>query len=102
MTQLNLQAPRRQPRVTRGQQAGVALLIAIFTLLIVSAVAVALVMSSGTESSLAANYRSSTSVYYAGLAGLEEARGRMLPSNPDFFNNTVPNFVTMVGTTPTL
>ena len=97
MTQLNLHPSRRQ-------QAGVALLIAIFTLLIVSAVAVALVMSSGTESSLAANYRSSTSVYYAGLAGLEEARGRMLPSNPDFFNlnPATPNFVTMVGTTPTL
>ena len=51
MTQLNLQPLRRQPRSTRGQQAGVALLIAIFTLLIVSAVAAALVMSSGTESS---------------------------------------------------
>jgi len=95
MTQLHIHPPRRQ-------EAGVALLIAIFTLLIVSAVAVALVMSSGTESSLAANYRSSTSAYYAGLAGLEEARGRMLPSNPNFFNNTVANFVTMVGTTPTL
>ncbi|HEV2306061.1 MAG TPA: hypothetical protein VGR93_11115 [Candidatus Acidoferrales bacterium] len=102
MTLLNLQPLSRQSRSTRGQQAGVALLIAIFTLLIVSAVAAALVMSSGTESSLAANYRSSASVYYAGLAGLEEARGRLLPSNPNFFNNTVANFVTLAGKNPTL
>lgn len=101
MTQPNIQSAGGQTR-NRGQEAGVALLIAIFTLLIVSAAALALVLSSGTESSLAANYRSSTSVYYAGLAGLEEARGRLLPSNPDFFNATFPNFVTLAGQTPTL
>ncbi|MGH9643459.1 MAG: hypothetical protein ACRD3Q_13675 [Terriglobales bacterium] len=81
----------------KHQEAGVALLIAILVLLLVSAVGLALVAASGTESSLAGNYRSSTSVYYAGLAGLEEARGRMLPSNPDYFNNTVANFIPTAG-----
>jgi len=60
---------------------GVALLIAIFALLLVSVVAIALVVSSGTDSALAGNYRSSASAYYAALAGLEEARGRLLASN---------------------
>jgi hypothetical protein len=46
--------------------------------------AIALILSSGAESALAGNYRSSASVYYAALAGLEEARGRLLPSNPDY------------------
>lgn len=81
----------------KRQEAGVALLIAIFALLLVCAVGVALIMSSGTESSLAGNYRSSTSVHYAGLAGLEEARGRLLPTNPDYFNNTVANFIPTTG-----
>src|SRR5262249_45291106 len=37
--------------------------------------------SSGTETSLATNYRSTTSGYYAAAAGIEEARGRLLPTS---------------------
>ena len=66
------------------------LLIAIFVLMMVSVVAIALIVSSGPESALAANYRSSATVYYAAMAGLEEARGRLQPKNPNYFNNTQP------------
>jgi hypothetical protein len=81
-------------------EAGAALLIAIFALLLVSVVAIALVVSSGTDSALAGNYRTSTSASYAGIAGLEEARGRLLWRNPNFINNTVPGFVPTPGGTP--
>ena len=74
-------------------EAGIALLISIFILLLISVVAIALIVSSGTESALAGNYRSSTSVYYAAQAGLEEVRGRLSPKNPNFFPNTDPNFL---------
>jgi hypothetical protein len=74
-----LSGPQRQ-----RSQAGVALLIAIFVLLLIGVTAIALIISSGAESALANNYRSSASTYYAALAGLEEARGRLLPSNPDY------------------
>src|SRR5579859_6142908 len=77
----------------KHQEAGVALLIAIFVLLLVSGVALALVANSGTESSLAGNYRSSTTVNDAGFAGLEEARGRLLQSSWNYFNKTVPGFM---------
>ena len=77
----------------KRQEAGSALLIAIFALLIIAAVATAMLFGSGTEATLAGNYRSSTSVYYAGLAGLEEGRGRLLKSNPDYFNSTVAGFI---------
>src|SRR5258708_2723322 len=63
------------------RQRGAALLIAIFALLLVSVVAIALIVSSGTDSALASNYRTSASAYYASLAGIEEARGRLLGSN---------------------
>ena len=76
------------------------MLIAIFALLLISVVAIALVISSGTDSALAGNYRTSTSAYYAGLAGLEEARGRMLWRNPDFLNLVVPNFIPTPGGQP--
>jgi len=62
---------------------GIALLISIFILLLISVVATALIVASGTESALAGNYRSSTGVYYAALAGLEEARGRLSPKSPN-------------------
>lgn len=67
----------------KNSESGVALLIAIFTLLLIAAIAGALIVSAGTETSLATNYRSTTSGYYAAVAGIEEARGRLLPSNPN-------------------
>jgi hypothetical protein len=69
-----------------------------FAVLLVSLAAISLLLSAGTETALAGNYRSSASAYYAASAGLEEARGRLLPKNPDFFNNTFANFIPTTGT----
>ncbi len=70
------------------------MLISIFILLLISVVAIALIVASGTESSLAGNYRSATGVYYAALAGLEEARGRLLTNSASSFKTTAPaNFL---------
>jgi hypothetical protein len=84
---------------TRQNEAGIALLISIFILLLISVVAIALIVSSGTESALAGNYRSATGVYYAALSGLEEARGRLLSKNPDSFKTTATGFLPSPGTT---
>jgi hypothetical protein len=69
-----------------------------FAVLLVSLAAISLLLSAGTETALAGNYRSSASAYYAASAGLEEARGRLLSKNPDFFNNTFANFIPTAGT----
>jgi len=82
----------------RRREAGVVLLIAIFVLMLVSVIAIALIVSSGTETALASNYRSSATVYYAAMAGLEEARQRLQSKSPDYFNNTVANFMPPAGT----
>jgi hypothetical protein len=83
----------------RRRESGIALLIAIFVLLLISVVGIALIVSSGTESALAGNYRSSTGVYYASIAGLEEVRGRLLAKNPHSFLKTAPaNFLPPPGT----
>jgi hypothetical protein len=79
---MNVQPTKRR----RSSEAGVAMLIAIFVLLLIAVVGIALIVSSGTETALAGNYRSSTAVYYAALAGLEEGRGRLLPKNPNYLN----------------
>src|SRR5947207_961288 len=80
-------------RKTRSES-GIALLIAIFVLLLISAVAISLVVSSGTESSLAGNYRTTLSASFAAGAGIEEARGRLVPTNPS------PLALPLVGVPP--
>lgn len=80
---------KKDRKTHRRTEEGIALLIAIFVLLLISVVAIALLVSSGTETALGANYRSSSTVYYAALAGLEEARGRLLPKNPNYFGASV-------------
>jgi hypothetical protein len=82
------------------RETGAALLIAIFALMLVSVVAIALIVSSGTDSALAGNYRTSTSAYYAALAGLEEARGRLNGESADFINKAAPNFVPSQSSSP--
>src|SRR5260370_23755205 len=82
----------------KNSEVGVALLVAMISLLLISAVGVAMIVASGSESALSGNYRSSSSAYYAALAGLEEARGRLLPTNPNTLvavaNSGIPAFGT--------
>jgi hypothetical protein len=80
----------RKLRRSSGER-GIALLIAIFVLLLISVVAIALLVSSGTETALGANYRSSSTAYYAALAGLEEVRGRLLPNNTNSISSIIPS-----------
>jgi len=82
----------------KRSESGIALLIAIFAVLLVSALAISLIVASGTETSLAGNYRSSASSYYAAAAGIEEARGRLLPGNP----NSIATLLPLAGVPPFL
>src|SRR5713101_3932954 len=77
----------------RRKENGIALLVSIFVLLLISVVAIAMIVASGTESSLAGNYRSATGVYYASIAGLEEVRGRLRLQDPNSFKNTAPGLL---------
>jgi len=90
---------RRKQIAKQKAQSGAALLIAIFALLLISVVAIALVVTSGTDAALGGNYRTSTGAYYAGAAGLEEARGRLLWKNPNYINltNSFPTLMSPNG-----
>ena len=98
----------REERNEQGngqREKGAALLIAIFALMLISVVAIAMIVSQGTDSALAGNYRTSTSAYYAAVAGLEEARGRLLWKNPDYFDGPTspnPGFMPMAGVLPAM
>ena len=95
----------RNKRENGQRENGAALLIAIFALMLISVVAIALIVSQGTDSALAGNYRTSISAYYAAVAGLEEARGRLLWKNPDYFDGPTspnPGFMPMSAVPPLL
>jgi hypothetical protein len=76
----------RKTKSRSGLQQGAALVIAIFSLLLISVIATALIMTSGTQSAIKSNYKSATHAFYDAKAGLEEARGRLwanAANNPD-------------------
>jgi Tfp pilus assembly protein PilX len=70
--------PRQVQRQNSKRQRGVALLISIFALLLLSAIAASLVLMTNTESSVNANYRAERVSSFAAKAGVEEARDRMV------------------------
>jgi hypothetical protein len=70
-------------RRRNAAESGVALLISLFALLLISVVGMALIMATGTDSALTGNYRAAGSVYYAAMAGLAEGRARLLSQAPD-------------------
>ena len=79
----------RKPKYSSNQQSGIALVIAIFSLLLISVMGIALIVTAGTQSAIKTNYRSAMQAFYDAKAGLEEMRGRIwfasLPNqtNPD-------------------
>ena len=62
---------------------GVALLIALFALLLISAMVAGLILTSSTETAIDANYRTSTQAFYDARAGIEEGRGRLWSRSPN-------------------
>ncbi len=65
----------------RNHQSGIAMLIVIIALLLVTAVAAGMMIYSTSEVKVDANYRDEQVALFAAKAGLEEARDRMLSSN---------------------
>ncbi|MFB3916756.1 MAG: hypothetical protein ACE14M_08505 [Terriglobales bacterium] len=70
-------------RKKRKSEGGAALLLAVFSLLLLSSIGLAMLFSSDTETVIALNYRDKQSAIYGALAGLQEARDRIHPCNGD-------------------
>jgi hypothetical protein len=78
-------------RFKQGRQAqrGAALVIAIFTLMLISVVATAMILMADSETALKGNYKSAMQAFYYAKAGLEEGRGRLFWPNPNIPNPVV-------------
>ncbi|HEV2298922.1 MAG TPA: pilus assembly PilX N-terminal domain-containing protein [Candidatus Acidoferrales bacterium] len=94
----------RAIRTNKNQESekGVALLISIFALMLISAVAISLVLMSGTGSAIDSNYRNSTKAFYNAAAGLEEVRGRLAPGRATTILNLLPNAPNPMLVSPTV
>ena len=66
-------------RRNQRDQRGVALLLTIFGLLLLTGIAVAMMYSSDSETLIAVNYRDKEAATYAAMSALEEARDRLHP-----------------------
>ena len=84
-----VKAIMKKTKYRSGSEQGVALVIAIFSLMLISVVATALILTAGTQSAIKSNYKSAMHAFYDAKAGLEEARGRLWTSNPDAITNCV-------------
>jgi len=83
----------REGRRQKGRahsERGVAIVIAIFTLMLISVVATAMILMSGTDSAIKSNYKSAMHAFYDAKAGLEEGRGRLFWPNPNIPNGQTP------------
>src|SRR2546425_5558910 len=63
----------------RGQR-GIAFLVAMFALLLLSVIGLGMMYSTNMETSINSNYRDKQASLYASLAGLQEARDRIQPA----------------------
>jgi hypothetical protein len=73
---------------TRKAERGVALLFTIFALLLLMAIASTLTFTATIETSVNSNYRQEQIAYFGAKAGIEEARARMMQSDPNSINTT--------------
>lgn len=73
----------------QNRQKGVALLLALILLLVITAIAFGVIVMSNTESAINTNYKSEETEYFAARAGVEEARYRLLGSAVDQNGNSI-------------
>ena len=102
MSNLNPYSKSRGSR-RRGRESGVALIVAIVGLLLITAVAAGMILISNSETNVDANYRDQQIALFAAKAGLQEARDRILTGNPANITLpcTLPSGVQTAGCTTT-
>jgi hypothetical protein len=67
----------------RNKERGIAMLIVLFSLLLLSVVGLGMMYSTNMETSINGNYRDKQNAFYAALAGLQEARDRLNGNTQD-------------------
>ena len=72
------------------RERGIALFIAIFTLLLITAIAAGMIMLSNTDTNISSNFRDEQAAYFGAKAGIEEVRDRMRSNATDSLASLLP------------
>src|SRR2546421_8092933 len=70
--------------VISRKERGIAMLMVLFSLLLLSVVGLGMMYSTNMETAINGNYRDKQSAFYAALAGLQEARERIRTSGQTY------------------
>src|SRR3977135_3991427 len=84
-------------RRPRASEQGIALIVALLMLLLISAALMGMIMLSNTETNVSANFRDEQTAFFASKAGIEEVRDRMRSSATNSLSSSLPS--TLPGTT---
>jgi hypothetical protein len=79
-----------------SRERGIALLIAVIIILLLSGLALSMVLLTDSQVRLGQTAQAQGRAFYAALAGLEEARGRMNGSAPDTITPSLPTSISQV------
>jgi hypothetical protein len=91
MTEELFDPMQRKPMERKKQnKRGMALVMALIALLIVTSIGLGMMFMADTETSINSNYRDEQTAYYAAKAGLEEARDRMRAAATNPISNSLP------------
>src|SRR5882762_5137699 len=79
----------RQKRKPKSSERGMALVVALLTLLLVSALLMGMLVASNSETNISGNFRDEQTAFFAARAGIEEVRDRIRQNaNPTLATNT--------------
>src|SRR3954468_15927980 len=84
----------------RRSECGFALFIAIFTLLLITAIAVGMLTLTNTDMNISTNFRDEQTAFFAAKAGLEEVRDRLRVNAANSLNASLPGAATPSSAPP--
>src|SRR5216117_1545880 len=93
---------------SQRNQSGVAMIIALFALLLLTVIGLGMMYSTNMETSINYNYRDKQVAFYAALAGLQEARDRIQPATHNIVaptqlpSTTLQNIIWIVANASTV
>lgn len=76
--------------LNRRSEHGMALFLSVFALMLLTGIAAALILMANTENTVNSNYRNEQTAYFSAKAGIEEARARMMTSDPNSISASLP------------
>lgn len=83
--------------LSRNSEGGVALIVALLALLLITAIAAGMITMAGTETNISSNFKDEQLAFFGARAGVEEARDRFVKGTTDTLYGSLPS--TLPGTT---